>query len=165
LRSTIVYLRSKPLPARVTLDRKRRTPAGSDKDDEEEDDPTFSPDHNGKDQGSTNNDAADNGNPFEELAMMLDLARDRRIYSDLLNSHLVYSCLYGGEISSELEVSAPHLVQLEYEDRATRGLLERAWGRSWGTYLQCDMRMERLRRHLRTLLVVKSWSGERMLFR
>jgi hypothetical protein len=42
--------------------------------------------------------------------MMLDLARDRRIYSDLLNSHLVYSCLYGGEISSELEVSAPHLV-------------------------------------------------------
>jgi hypothetical protein len=30
---------------------------------------------------------------------------------------------------------------------------------------QCDMRMKRLRHHLRTLLVVKSWSGERMLFR
>ena len=97
--------------------------------------------------------------------MILDFARDRRIYSDLLNSHLVYSCLYSGDIPFELEVSAPHLVQLEYEDKATRSLLQRSWGRSWGTFLRCDTRMERLRRHLRTLLVVKSWSGERMLFR
>jgi hypothetical protein len=35
--------------------------------DNDEDDPTFPPDHNGKDQGNTNNDAADNGNPFEEI--------------------------------------------------------------------------------------------------
>jgi hypothetical protein len=105
-----------------------------------------------------------NGNG-RSMWMILDLARDRRIYSDLLNSHLVYSCLYSGEIPFELEVSAPHLVQLEPGDKATRSLLERSWGRSWGTFLRCDTRMERLRRHLRTLLVVKSWSGERMLFR
>jgi hypothetical protein len=97
--------------------------------------------------------------------MILDFARDRRIYSDLLNSHLVYSCLYSGDIPFELEVSAPHLVQLEYGDKETRSLLQRSWGRSWGTFLRCDVRMEKLRRHLRTLLVVKSWSGERMLFR
>jgi hypothetical protein len=97
--------------------------------------------------------------------MILDLARDRRIYSDLLNSHLVYSCLYSGDIPFELEVAAPHLVQLEYEDKVTRSLIERSWGRSWGTFLRCDARMERLRRHLRSLLVVRSWSGERMMFR
>jgi hypothetical protein len=99
------------------------------------------------------------------LWMILDGARDRRIYSDLLNSHLIYSCLYSGEVPFELEVAAPHLVQLEYEDKSTRTLIQRSWGRSWGVFLRSDARMERLRRHLRTMLVVRSWRGERLLFR
>lgn len=100
-----------------------------------------------------------------QIWMVIDGARDRRIYSDLLNSHLVYSCLYSGTIPWELEVAAPYLVQLEYEDKFTRSLLQRSWGESWGIFLRCDIRMERLRRHLRTLLTVRSWNGQRMLFR
>lgn len=97
--------------------------------------------------------------------MILDGACDRRIYSDLLNSHLVYSCLYSGTLPYELEVAAPYLVQLEHDDKSTRRLIERAWGESWGVFLRCDARMERLRRHLRTMLVVKTWRGERLVFR
>jgi hypothetical protein len=97
--------------------------------------------------------------------MILDGARDRRIYSDLLNSHLIYSCLYSGDLPYELEVAAPYLVQLEFEDKSTRSLIQRSWGQSWGVFLRCDARIDRLRRHLRTMLVVKSWRGERLLFR
>jgi hypothetical protein len=100
-----------------------------------------------------------------DVYMVLDGARDRRIYSDLMNSHLIYSCLYSGDIAYEIEVAAPHLVQLEYEDKSTRSLIQRAWGNSWGIFLKSDARMERLRRHLRTFLTVKSWRGEKLLFR
>lgn len=100
-----------------------------------------------------------------DVYMILDGARDHRIYSDLVNSHFIYSCLYSGDLAYELERAAPHLVQLEFEDKATRALIERAWGNSWGIFLKSGTRMERLRRHLRTFLTVRSWRGERMLFR
>ena len=100
-----------------------------------------------------------------DVYMILDGARDRKIYSDLMNSHLIYSCLYSGDIPFELEVAAPHLVQLEFEDKFTRRLIERSWGNSWGVFLKSETRMERLRRHLRTFLRVKSWRGENLVFR
>ena len=100
-----------------------------------------------------------------DVYMILDCARDRRIYSDLMNSHLIYSCLYSGDIAYELEVTAPHLVQLEFEDKSTHAFIKRGWGRSWGVFLKSDTRMERLRRHLRTFLTVKSWNGQKLLFR
>ena len=99
-----------------------------------------------------------------DVYMVLDGARDRRIYSDLMNSHLIYSCLYSGDIAYEIEIAAPHLVQLEYEDKSTRSLIQRAWGNSWGIFLKSDARMERLRRHLRTFLTVKSWRGRNSCF-
>lgn len=97
--------------------------------------------------------------------MILDGARDRRIYSDLMNSHLVYSCLYSGTLPYEIEVAAPYLVQLEQGDKSTRDLIERAWGQAWGVFLRTDIRMDRLRRHLRTMLLVRTWRGERLIFR
>jgi hypothetical protein len=100
-----------------------------------------------------------------DVYMILDGARDRRIYSDLMNSHLIYSCLYSGDLPLELEVAAPHLVQLEFEDKFTRNLIEKSWGKSWGVFLKSDTRMERLRRHLRTFLRVKSWRGQNLVFR
>jgi hypothetical protein len=97
--------------------------------------------------------------------MIIDGARDRRIYSDLMNSHLIYSCLYSGNLPDQVEAAAPHLVQLEFEDKSTRDLIRRSWGEAWGVFLRCDARMDRLRRHLRTLLTVRTWSGEQLLFR
>jgi hypothetical protein len=82
-----------------------------------------------------------------------------------MNSYFTCSCLYSGDLPYELESAAPHLVQLEFEDKYTRALIEKSWGRSWGVFLKCDARMERLRRHLRTLLLVKDWSGKQLMFR
>ena len=96
---------------------------------------------------------------------ILDCARDRRIYGSILNSYQNYCCLYAGALAPEIEVVAPHLVQLDRNDRLTNELLTAGWGSSWGIFLRCDTSMEKLRRHLRTLLTVKDEAGSRLLFR
>jgi hypothetical protein len=100
-----------------------------------------------------------------DVWMILDPARNKRIYFDLINSHLEYTCLYSGDISEQLEAVAPHLVQLDFADKYTQELVARGWGDSWGVFLRCGARMERLRRHLRTMLLVNDWTGRRLLFR
>ena len=97
--------------------------------------------------------------------MIVDGARDRAIYGFLLDSYLEYSCLYHGEISPELELAAPYLVQLDYDDSYSTKLIDRAWGASWGVFLKCDTSMSTLRRHLRTLLTVRDQRGKLLLFR
>jgi hypothetical protein len=97
--------------------------------------------------------------------MIVDGARDRRIFGTLLDSYLNYSCLYHGDIAPELELVAPYLVQLEYDDPYSIKLIERAWGNAWGIFLKCDSGMETLRRHLRTLLTVRDPKGDLLLFR
>jgi len=97
--------------------------------------------------------------------MIVDGARDPRIYSSLLSSYLEYSCLYAGDLPHSLEAAAPYLVQLELEDRYTRKLIDDAWGNSWGVFLRCDENMDRLRRHLRKFLRVQDWRGRYLVFR
>ena len=100
-----------------------------------------------------------------DIWMIVDAARDRQIFGMLLNSYFEYSCLYSGPIPSELEVVAPYLVQLEYEDSYSRRFIEKAWGNSWGIFLKCNLGLDGLRRHLRGLLIVRGPRGNRMLFR
>ena len=100
-----------------------------------------------------------------DVWMIVDAARDRRIYGDLINSYLECSCLYSGRIPDELEANAPHLVQLIHDDRSTRELLQKAWGNSWGIFLRCPTTMQSLRRHLRGFLRVTDWTGKMLLFR
>jgi hypothetical protein len=100
-----------------------------------------------------------------DVWMIVDAARDKKIYWDLSNSHLECTCLYSGDIPFELEAVAPHLVQLEFEDSSTRDFIARSWGKSWGVFLNCEASMKRLRRHLRSFLLVQDWSGKRLIFR
>jgi hypothetical protein len=101
----------------------------------------------------------------QDVWMIVDPARDQKIYWHVANSHLVSSCLYSGDLPFELESVAPHLVQLEFGDSSTRTLIERAWGDSWAVFAISDVGLKRLRRHLRTLLMVKDWRGKQLLFR
>src|SRR5581483_5661194 len=94
-----------------------------------------------------------------DVWMIVGGARDRSIYGFLLDSYLDYSCLYHGDIAPELELAAPYLVQLDYDDSYSMKLIERAWGRSWGVFLKCDSGVDTLRRHLRTLLTVRDHKG------
>jgi hypothetical protein len=100
-----------------------------------------------------------------DIWMIVDGARDRRVYSSLLSSYLEYSCLYAGDLAPALEVAAPHLVQLEYEDKYTRRLLEQGWGNSWGVFLKCDASLGQLRRHLRHFLMAQDPAGKPLVFR
>lgn len=100
-----------------------------------------------------------------DVWMIVDAARDRRIFRMLLESHFDYSCLYSGTLPPALEIVAPYLIQLEFEDRYTRRLIEHAWGNSWGVFLRCNTRMDKLRRHLRGFLVVRDPKGEALVFR
>ena len=96
--------------------------------------------------------------------MIVDAARDRRIYPLILNCHLDHSCLYTGAPQT-LEMVAPYLVRLDYGYRDTYRFLEPGWGHQWGILLRCDTRLERLRSHLRRLLTVRDPAGKRLLFR
>lgn len=100
-----------------------------------------------------------------DIWMIVDGARDRRVFNLLVNSYLDYSCLYSGTVPPSLEAAAPYLVQLEHEDRYTRQLLEQGWGNSWGVILRCHSNRDRIRRHLRKFLLVQDARGKQLVFR
>ena len=100
-----------------------------------------------------------------DIWMIADAARDRAIFRMLLECGLEHSCLYSGPVPPALEIAAPYLVQLEYQDRSTRRFLEQGWGNSWGVLLKCDAGLNKLRRHLRQFLVVRDPRGNRLVFR
>lgn len=100
-----------------------------------------------------------------DIWVVLDGARERRIYGHVVDTYLESSCLYSGTLPPEVEVAAPYLVNLEYDDRLTRRILEEGFGKSWGIFLKSSISLSRLRRHLREFLIVIGPSGNRMLFR
>ena len=96
--------------------------------------------------------------------MILDGARDPRIFPMLLECHLEYACLYAGPLHPALEVAAPYLVQLDYDYKDTHRFIRAAWGNSWGVFLKSDASLRRIRAHLRSLLIVCDQKGSRLVF-
>lgn len=103
--------------------------------------------------------------PRMDVWAVLDGARDEQIWWMVEKSSLLHSCLYAGSLSSQLERSAPYLVQLECDEPQTIRLLNRAWGGSWGILLRTGMSMHKLRDHLRRLLLVRGPGGKQLVFR
>jgi len=95
---------------------------------------------------------------------VLDCARDPAIYRLLLESRLEFLCLYSGKLPRELEMVAPHMVELLPARELTMRLLEEGWGRGWGSLAAIDD-ASALRPHLRRLLRVQDEDGRRLLFR
>jgi len=103
--------------------------------------------------------------PRQNIWMILDGARSIEIFRMLLACHLEYSCLYSGTLTSELEMAAPYLVQLDHGYKDTHQFIQRAWGNSWGVFLRSDTSLKKLRHHLRELLIVRDERGNRLVFR
>lgn len=103
--------------------------------------------------------------PRQNIWMILDGARTIEIFRMLLACHLEYACLYGGALTSELEMAAPYLVQLDHGYKDTREFIQRAWGNSWGVFLRSETSLKKLRRHLRQFLIVRDERGSRLVFR
>ena len=100
-----------------------------------------------------------------DMWMVIDTSRDRRIYPAVSFSGLQNECLFAGELSIPLQRSAPYLVQLEIDDRATIRMIDDGFGQSWGMFIKADVGIKTLRKHLRTMLRVQAPGGSYMLFR
>jgi hypothetical protein len=95
---------------------------------------------------------------------VLDCARDPAIYRLLLESRLEFLCLYSGKLPRELELVAPHIVELLPGHHFTQRLLDEGWGRAWGIFVRIADPTA-LRSNLRKLLRVQDEDGRRLLFR
>ncbi len=101
-----------------------------------------------------------------DIRMIVDCARDRRIFGLMLECfYSRHTCLFSGAISPQVEVVAPYVLELEFNDPKTDKFIREAWGKGWGVFLKCDMRLDRLLRHLRSLLVVRDYTGRLLMFR
>ena len=95
---------------------------------------------------------------------VLDCARDPKIYLALLESKLEFRCLYSGKLPRELELVAPHLVELFPSSRLTARWIDEGWGQAWGVMLKIDD-ASNLRHHLRKFLKVRDQQGRSLIFR
>ena len=96
---------------------------------------------------------------------VFDAARDSSLYGRIVYSGLLRECLFAGDLPAPLQETAPYLVQLEHDDRRSIELIEDSWDNSWCVFLQADVGIKTLRKHLRTLLRVQGPTGNYMLFR
>jgi hypothetical protein len=97
--------------------------------------------------------------------VILDAARDQRIFGAVDGTYLEKACLYGGELPWQLQMVAPYLVQLKQDDRFTRYVLDHGWGNSWGVFLRSESSLQAVRKHLKGFLRVRGPKGQRLLFR
>ncbi len=100
-----------------------------------------------------------------ELYVLLDAARDERIFPYVRRAELYRRCLYDGPLPGEFLRSAPHLVMLSPISAMTNQLIAEGWGRSWGIFLRSRVEPEVLRDHLRGMLQVMTEVGKPMFFR
>lgn len=96
---------------------------------------------------------------------VLDCARSPIIYDLLQRSYREKSCLFAGTLDADLERAAPHLVELHPGDSVTEQILLQGWEDAWGILIRSEGTFKTLRRHLRTLLRVRTEDGRFLLFR
>jgi len=101
----------------------------------------------------------------EHTYALLDGARTPDVQAWVLTSRLESRCLYIGELAPALARVAPYVVRLPRSSPASRALLDRAWGDSWGVFFRSTASMDALHRHFRRMLRVQDERGVRMLFR
>lgn len=108
--------------------------------------------------------SADAARPVRIYAV-LDCARDPLIYELIHRSYREKGCLFAGTLDPVLERAAPYLLELNSGDSVTDEILLRGWEHAWGILIRSDGSFRSLRRHLRTLLRVRTEDGRFLLFR
>ncbi|MDB6121147.1 MAG: hypothetical protein JWQ71_140 [Pedosphaera sp.] len=76
-----------------------------------------------------------------------------------------YLCLYRGELEPDMAVVAPYVVELKPETPFTEWVLGEGWGKHWGIFAVSREDLKVMRRHLRSLLQVKDYTGRQLNFR
>ncbi len=101
----------------------------------------------------------------ESVFVLLDAARDQRIFEMLQRSRLDYRCLFIGKLAPELARVAPYLVHLGSLSKETRQIIAEGWGNAWGVFVRAEVLLQELWRHFRGMLQVQDERGRQMLFR
>jgi Domain of unknown function (DUF4123) len=101
------------------------------------------------------------------LYMLLDAARDRRIYARLteLGDAIQARSLYQGDIGDRLAHVSPYLVAVRESQPESLRLAEAGFGRSWGVFITTATAFDDLRRHLRKFNLVYREDGTSLVFR
>ncbi|PTL79435.1 DUF4123 domain-containing protein [Vitiosangium sp. GDMCC 1.1324] len=100
-----------------------------------------------------------------DVYVLLDSARDESIIPTLQDTDLEVDCLFSGVMPAELSRAAPYLVRLRRSSPFTPWLAEHSWSKSWGVYLQATGDREAVRKHLQSLLLVRTEQGKELFFR
>ena len=74
-------------------------------------------------------------------------------------------CLYAGELEPDVREVAPYLVRLEAGGEFTHWLLKEGWGKHWGIFVTAPTDLRTLRKHFRTILLVRSPENKSLYFR
>lgn len=93
------------------------------------------------------------GAACEELLDKLDTMRPASV------------CLYAGEIEPDVEAVAPYLVALTLDHPFTGWLLSEGFGKHWCVFARSPENLRALRRHFRTLLLIRDPAGKSLYFR
>ncbi len=103
----------------------------------------------------------------EPLYALLDAARDDEILTLLYGmAPDSFQSLYDGASEARLGPSGPYLVALSGHDDLLKAILRKGWGRGWGIFATAGDDFATVRKHFRSLLMVKRVSdGSEMYFR
>ncbi|MCY1077826.1 DUF4123 domain-containing protein [Archangium lansingense] len=100
-----------------------------------------------------------------DVYVLLDAARDEAILPAIQGCDLEVDCLFSGVMPAALARVAPYLVRLRRSDPFPGWLAEHAWRKSWGIFLQATGDRELVRKHLQSLLLVRTEQGKELYFR
>lgn len=100
-----------------------------------------------------------------DVYVLLDAARDEAILPAIQGCGLEVDCLFSGVMPAELARLAPYLVRLRRSSPFPGWLAEHAWRQSWGVFLQATGDRPMVRKHLQSLLLVRTEQGRELYFR
>ena len=98
------------------------------------------------------------------LFVILDAARDPRLYPMLCASGARYVSLYAGRSAGELEHVAPYLAEMTPEGTLMRTFVREGWGKAWGVLLTASGTMEEVWKQLRRWLMVMLDGSEKATY-
>jgi len=102
--------------------------------------------------------------PKTRVYAVLDGASIENLLLSLDEHKPDYFCLYQGNLPQDVEETAPYLVHLEKDSSFTKWVLEN-WGNHWGIFAVSREKTKAMRKHFRSLIMVKDPDGKRLFFR
>jgi hypothetical protein len=103
--------------------------------------------------------------PKTQVYAVLDGASIKNLLLHLDEHEPDYFCLYQGDLPHDVEEAAPYLVQLEKDSPFTQWVIEKGWGNHWGIFAVARENIKTMRKHFRTLVMIKDPDGKRVFFR